>query len=97
MATVVEETMAEPATLQENIDAFGEQHAGLAAQHLGKWVLFYDRELVDVFDEYADAAQVADERFGDGPCLITQVGSPAVTLPISVLYGPFHSIHALRA
>lgn len=70
----------------DEIKAFQNIQAQLESQHMGKWVLIRDRELVSVYESFEDAARDAVRRFGSGPFLIRQVGAPPVTLPVSVLY-----------
>lgn len=41
--------------------------------HLGKFAVFYNKELVDTFDSFDNAAEEAIKRFGKGPYLIRQV------------------------
>lgn len=68
--------MADTATLLDNIAAYDAQRARLETEHLGKWVLFYDRELVGTYDDFQDVANEAVTRFGRGPYLIRAVGAP---------------------
>ncbi len=63
-----------PATLDENIAAYEKMRDYLESEHFGKWVLFYDEELIGSYDEFEDAAQVALTRFGRGPYLMRQPG-----------------------
>ena len=58
---------------------------------MGKWALLHDRRFVEVFDSFQDAAEAAVERFGRGPYLIRQIGSPPITLPASVMYNPVNA------
>jgi hypothetical protein len=85
-----------PLSIRDDIVAFEAMRAALEADHLGKWVLFYNRELIDFFDNFDDAAKLAVERFGKGPYLIRRIGAHTVTLPASVMYGPLHAVHPLR-
>ena len=63
----------------------------LETEHMGKWVLLKNRELIGVFDSFEQAAEDAVKKFGRGPYLIRQVGSPPVTLPASVMYPRRHA------
>ena len=76
-----------PATLDENIAVYDSIRERLEQEYFGQWVVFYDREFVDNYDEFEDAAEVAITRFGRGPYLIRQVGEQPIPLPASVLYG----------
>ena len=76
--------------LDKDIQAFEGMKANLEKHHMGKWVVIHDGVLVDTFDTLDAAATKAVERFGRGPYLIRQVGTPPVSLPASVLYRPVH-------
>src|SRR5207237_8787892 len=91
--TCAEDSMA---NLSEEIAAYESVRPDLEARYLGRWVLFHDRQLVDTYDCFDNAADHAVRRFGRGPYLIRQVGTAAVTLPVSVLYNPVHAEGAVR-
>jgi hypothetical protein len=84
------------ANLTDEIKAYETARADLEARFLGRWVLFHERQLVDTFDCFENAADNAVRRFGRGPYLIRQVGAGSVTLPVSVLYNPVHAEHDVR-
>jgi hypothetical protein len=79
------------AELDDEIAAFAVMRTELEREHMGKWALVHDRELVATFDTFDAAAQDAVRRFGRGPYLIRQIGAPRMTLPASVLYQPAHA------
>jgi hypothetical protein len=83
-------------TVRDDIEAFEARKAELEASYLGKWVLFVNRELIAVFDDFESTAEHAVANFGAGPYLIRRVGSTTVTLPTSVMYGPLRGINTLR-
>jgi hypothetical protein len=85
-----------PPSVRDDIAAFEAMRSELEASYLGKWVLFYNRELVEVFDSFDSAASSAVSKFGSGPYLIRRVGAHSVTLPTSVMYGPIHAINLMR-
>jgi len=95
-AALMEGTMAEPATLRENIKAYEAERTVLEDKAFGQWALFFNRKHEGTYEQYEDAAADAVARFGSGPYLIRRIGSQSVTLPTSVLYGPFHPIDTLR-
>ncbi len=74
------------ATLTDEIAAYEDMRNGLEAQHFGEWVVFHNKELIGTYKEFEEAASDATERFGRGPYLIRQVGTPPVRLPASVQY-----------
>jgi hypothetical protein len=79
------------ADLQDDIAAFNVMRADLETQHLGKWALVHNKELIAVFDEFDAAAIEAVRRFGRGPYLIRQIGAAPITLSAAVLYHPAHA------
>jgi hypothetical protein len=81
-------TTAPVATLLENIAAYDERRAYLETELLGKWVVFYDRELQGEYDDFQEVADFAVQHFGRGPYLIRKVGQGPITLPASVLWRP---------
>ncbi len=74
------------ADINEDIAAYDAMRQELEANHTGKWVLLYNRELIAVFDSFESAAETAVQKFGRGPYLIRQIGAPPVTLPASIMY-----------
>lgn len=77
--------------VEREITAFEKMQPDLEAHHTGKWVLFHDENLIEVFDSFERAAEEAVRRFGRGPYLIRQVGAPPLVLPASVMYHPIHA------
>jgi len=77
--------------LQDEIAAFEDMKDVLETEYFGKWVIFYNKELVGSFETFGDAAAEAVSRFGRGPYLIREVGAPPLTLPASVLYRPVYA------
>ena len=75
-------------TLEREIAAFNQMLPTLERHHMGKFVVIKDDELTGAFDSLDAAATFAVTRYGRGPYLIRQVGSPPVHLPASVLYRP---------
>ena len=63
-----------PATLDENMAAYDAMRGQLEAEYHGKWVVFYDQELVGSYDWSDEACMEAVQRFGRGPYHIRQVG-----------------------
>jgi hypothetical protein len=84
------------AELSEEIAAYDAIQKDLEAKFLGRWVLVHDRALVDTFDCFEHAADMAIRRFGRGPYLIRQIGAPPITLPASVLYNPVNGDNNMR-
>jgi hypothetical protein len=82
--------------LDVEISAYDSMREKLEAEHMGKWVLLHDRQLVGVYDSFDAAAEEAVKRFGGGPYLIRQVGAQQVTLPASVMYQPAHGANKMR-
>lgn len=74
------------ASLKEEITAYEAMRDELETEHLLKWVVFHDKELIGIYEDFQEAAQEAVKRFGRGPYLIRRVGAPPVTLPASLLY-----------
>ena len=84
------------AELSEEIAAYEAVKGDMEARYLGRWAVFHDRQLVDTYDCFENAADNAVRRFGRGPYLIRQVGAPPITLPVSVLYNPVNAEHDVR-
>lgn len=62
----------------------------LETDHLGKWAVVQNEELVGIYDSFQEAAEDAVAQFGRGPYLIREIGAGPATLPASVLYNPVH-------
>jgi hypothetical protein len=84
------------AELSEEISAYRAMQGDLEAKYLGRWALVHDRQLIETFDCFENAAELAVRRFGRGPYLIRQVGAPPITLPVSVLYNPVNAKDDVR-
>ncbi len=77
--------MAE-AALAEEREAYEEMRPELEARASGKWALVRGKELIGTYEEFQSAATEAVRRFGRGPYLIREIGTPDITLPASVVY-----------
>ena len=73
------------ADLRKEIEAFQQMQGRLEADHMGRWVLIHDCQLVGAFESFQLAADDAVRKFGGGPFLIRQVGALPMALPISVM------------
>ena len=79
-------------TLEANISAYEKMQDTLEEEHMYKWALFYNENLVDVFDSLDFAAHHATRHFGVGPFLIRQIGMKTPTRMSSYLqYGFNHA------
>jgi hypothetical protein len=74
------------ADLNTEIRAFERMRPMLEAQHMGRWVVIHDGELIGDFGDFEEAADHALKAFGRGPYLIRQVGAQPSILPVSVVY-----------
>ena len=79
--------------LSKEIKAYDGMRLTLEADHFGKWVVFHDEKMVNLYDTFEAAADDAVRKFGRGPYLIKQIGEAPITLSASVLYNPV-VIHA---
>ena len=73
--------------LSRQIAAYEKIQSDLETDHFGKWAVFYDEELVGIYDTDREAVGTAIERFGRGPYLIRQVGVIPVPPLASVISG----------
>jgi hypothetical protein len=73
-------------SIQDEISAFQRMQSMLESEHLGRWVLIHEQQLIGVYDSFEGAADDAVAQFGSGPFLIRRVGAPPITLPVSVMY-----------
>jgi len=69
-----------------DIAAYNAMREKLELDHMGKWVLFRNAELVALYPSFEEAATDAVAKYGRGPYLIRQIGAQDVTLPASVMY-----------
>ena len=75
--------------LRRNMEAFDAKAGWLSEHHHGKYVIFHDATFVGAFDTFDAAARAAIKGFGQGLCLIRQVGgSREFPMPASVAYRP---------
>jgi hypothetical protein len=72
--------------IDDEIDAFKAMQSWLEAEHMGKWVIVHNRQLVQLYETFELAARDAIRQFGSGPFLIRQIGEPPMRLPASVMY-----------
>jgi len=76
--------------LDREIAAYDAMRADLENRHMGEWAVVFNTDLVGIFSSFEDAAQAAVQKFGRGPYLIRQIGSPPVVMPASVIYNLQH-------
>jgi len=83
--------MADDQIVRE-IETFEQMRGELEKHYMGKFVIIKNGELVGAFDTFDSAAREAVQRFGEGPYLIRQVGSPdAMRIPASVAWHPVNA------
>lgn len=82
--------------LKDEIAAYEKMRSELEANHVSKWVIVHNCELVGIYDSLESAAEEAVKKFGRGPYLIRQVGSSSLVLPASVMYVPVHGPNQVR-
>ncbi len=80
------------APLAREIRAFEARKPELEKHHFGKFVVFHGETLEGAWDTFEAAAEYAVGKYGRGPYLIRQVGSPALAPPVSLMYR--HSVPA---
>lgn len=62
--------------LDADIAAFEQLREELERKHLDEFALFFEGKFVAVFPNFDSAGRAALARFGSGPYLIQQIGSP---------------------
>lgn len=77
--------VVELATLDENIEAYERRRDEMEAKYRDQWVVFVDREFVDAFDDFQEAARTAIRRWGRGPYFIRLVGEEPRVIPTSLM------------
>ncbi len=78
------------------IAAYERMQSDLEREHLGKWVVVHDEELIGAYDDFEDAACAGVQRFGIGPFLLRQVGAKPLNPWTPAIYqesGPIHLMH----
>ncbi len=75
-------------TLRDEIATYERMRPDLEAAHLGSWALVRSGKLVGIFPDFDAVAAEAVRQYGRGPYLIRQIGTRALTLPASLMYGP---------
>ena len=63
------------AEITQEIAAYERMQSDLEREHLGKWVVVHDEELIGAYDDFEEAAYEGVQRFGRGPFLLRQVGA----------------------
>ena len=62
------------ADIEVEIAAYERMQCDLEREHMGKWVVVHDEQLIGAYEDFWDAHKVAVRRFGRGPCLVREVG-----------------------
>jgi hypothetical protein len=75
-------------TLDDEIAAYQTMKPDLEAHHFGKWAVIKHGALVGAFTDFQDAAAEAVRRFGRGPYLIREIGSPPVVVRAPMVFVP---------
>ena len=79
-------------SIKRELEAYRKMRSKLNEHHKGKFVLIYGDDFIDAYDTFDRAAEVAVDRFGEGPFLIRLVGEEKpMPLPASVAYHPAHA------
>ena len=76
------------AAIHKEQAAYEAQKEYFERHHKGEWVVFHDEELAGIYDNLQDAAEDALHRFGLGPYLIEQVGTPPPRIRHFLHYTP---------
>jgi hypothetical protein len=79
------------ADIDKEIQAYEAMREALETEHMSKWVVVREGQLIGIFDSFESAAESAVHRFGRGPYLNRQIGAPPITLPASVMYSGKHA------
>ena len=59
--------------LSEELEVYSKNKANLLKDSRGKFVLIKGKEIINVFDTYADAIKVGIDKFGNSPFLVKQI------------------------
>ena len=62
--------------ISQEKEAYEARREHLEREHLGEWVIFYGGELIEVYEDFQDAARYGLDRFGSETFLLKQVGAP---------------------
>ena len=62
------------ADIEVEIAAYERMQGDLEREHMGKWVVVQDEQLIGAYEDFWDAHAVAAPRFVRGPCLVREVG-----------------------
>ncbi len=77
--------------LSADIAAYDRLSEQLEAKHGRAWVVFREGQFIGAYPDFEEAATVAEERFGDGPCLIRQLGAGPIPLSGGLVFRPAHA------
>ncbi|QAY97404.1 hypothetical protein CWB41_14120 [Methylovirgula ligni] len=72
--------------LSAELQSFERLKPNLEQNHMGKFVVIKDDELLGAWDTFDNAAKAAIQKYGRGPYLIRQVGGGTTKLPASVMF-----------
>lgn len=74
--------------LSREIAAYEAEREELERAHLGEFAVFYNGTRFGVFTDFQAAADAAVGKFGRGPYLIREIGSPQFEVPSLFTFVP---------
>lgn len=77
--------------LSQEMQTYEQMKSDLESKSMGKWILIHGTVLIGEYASFEETAEIAVKRFGRGPYLIRQVGSPPINLSAAVMYRISHA------
>ena len=81
------------ADIEVEIAAYERMQSDLEREHMGKWVVVHDEQLIETYEDFDDAASAGVQRFGSGPFLLRQVGAKPLNPWTPALYQEARAIN----
>jgi hypothetical protein len=89
-----QDSSLEEHVLDADIAAFEKLREELEREHLDEFALFFEGKFEAVFPNFDSAGRAALARFGSGPYLIQQIGSPIGLDADTAMHGMVASVQA---
>ena len=72
--------------VQKNREAYEKLRDKLESEHLGRYALMHDGEIIDIYNDSGDAYSIGCDKFGLGNFTIEKVGERPISLGVFTIY-----------
>ena len=68
--------------VQKNHEAYEDHRDRLESEHLGRYALMHDGEIIDIYNDSGDAYSIGCDKYGLGNFTIEEIGEKPISLGV---------------